>query len=88
MISTPALVRHDLGPLGLSRPITSTSWTPSYPKQSYWKVWSTSGCPPAPTILIYMQFMIYSHQKGCSKSSDVECLLKNYSIGILYMATI
>ena len=40
MIFTPALVSCLLGPLGLSGPthMTSTSWTPSYSKQSYWKL--------------------------------------------------
>ena len=30
----PVLVRHLLGPLGLSRPKAETSWTHSYSKQS------------------------------------------------------
>ena len=38
LIFTPVLVRHLLGPLSFSRPMTSTSWTHSYSKQSYWKV--------------------------------------------------
>ena len=33
---TPALVRCLVVPLGLSGPMTSTSWTHSYSKQSYW----------------------------------------------------
>ena len=37
LIFTPVLVRHLLGPPGLSRPMTSISWTHSYSKQS---------CPP------------------------------------------
>ena len=37
---TPVLVRHLLGPIGLSGPITSTYWTRSYSKHS--------GYPPAP----------------------------------------
>ena len=35
---TPVLVRRPSGPLGLSGPMTSTSWTHSYSKQSYCKV--------------------------------------------------
>ena len=38
LIFTPALVRHLLGPLGLSRLMTSTSWTHGISKQSCWKL--------------------------------------------------
>ena len=34
----PVLVRHLLGPLGLSGPMTGTSWNHNYSKQSYWKI--------------------------------------------------
>ena len=34
LIFTPVLVRRLIGPLGLSRPITSTSWTHGYSKHS------------------------------------------------------
>ena len=39
-IFTPVhvLVRHLLGPQGLSRPMTSSSWTHSHTKQSNWMV--------------------------------------------------
>ena len=33
LIFTPVLVRRLIGPPGLSRPMTSTSWTHSYSKQ-------------------------------------------------------
>ena len=39
LIFTPVLVRSFLGPPGLSRPITGTSWTHSYSKQSNWVVY-------------------------------------------------
>ena len=38
VIFTPLLVRHLLGPLGLSGSMTSTSWIHSYSKESFWKV--------------------------------------------------
>ena len=38
LIFTPVLVRRLLGPPGLSRPMTSSSWTHSYSKQFKWKV--------------------------------------------------
>ena len=38
LIFTLVLVRHLIGPPGLSRPMTSSSWTHSYSKQSNWKV--------------------------------------------------
>ena len=40
LIFTPVhvLVRRLLGPQGLSRPMTSSSWTHSYSKQSNWMV--------------------------------------------------
>ena len=36
LIFTPVLVRRLIGPPGLSRPMTSGSWTHSYSKQSNW----------------------------------------------------
>ena len=38
LIFIPVLVRRLLGHPGMSRPMTSSSWTHSYSKQSYWKV--------------------------------------------------
>ena len=38
LIFTSVLVRRLIGPPGLSRPMTSTSWTHSYSKQSNWVV--------------------------------------------------
>ena len=38
LIFTPVLVKRLIGPPGLSRPMTSTSWTHSYSKQSNWTV--------------------------------------------------
>ena len=38
LIFTPVLVRRLLSPSVLSGPMTSTSWTHSYSKQSNWKV--------------------------------------------------
>ena len=49
LIFTPVLVRRLIGPPGLLRPMTSTSWTHSYSKQSNWVLWPASGFPPAPT---------------------------------------
>ena len=49
LVFIPVLVRHFLGSLGLSGLLTNISWTHSYSKQSYWKVWPTSACLPTPT---------------------------------------
>ena len=69
MILTPVLVRHLLGPLGLSGPMTSTSWTyiatPNDPLGKY-------NLPPAahlqprthpllPTHTLYMQSMMLKY---------------------------
>ena len=45
LILPPALVRHFVGPLGLCGPMTSTSWTHSYSKQSYGRYSPPPGCP-------------------------------------------
>ena len=54
LIFTPVLVRCLLGPLGLSGPMTSTSWAHRYSKQSHSKVQPASSClylPPPLTCL-------------------------------------
>ena len=38
LLFTPVLVRRLIGPPGMSRPMTGTSWTDSYSKQSNWMV--------------------------------------------------
>ena len=48
LIFTTVLVRHRIGPLGLSGPITTNSWTHRYSKQSNWKVQPASSCLPTP----------------------------------------
>ena len=48
-IFTLVLVRCLLGPLGLSGPMTCTSWTHRTSKQSCWRLWPIPGCPPTPT---------------------------------------
>ena len=46
LIFTPVLVRSLIGPPGLSRPMTSTSWTHGYSEQSNWMVQPTPSFPP------------------------------------------
>ena len=48
LIFTPVLVRHPLGPPGLYGPMTSSSRTHSYSKQSHWKEWPTLASHPPP----------------------------------------
>ena len=51
LIFTPALMRHLLGPLDFSRPMTSTSWTYSYSKQPIGRYNPPLAThPPTPTI--------------------------------------
>ena len=49
LIFTPVLVTRLLGPPGLLRPMTGTSWTHSYSKQSNWVVQPVSSFLPTPT---------------------------------------
>ena len=51
LIFTPVLMRHLLGPPGLSGPMASTSWTHRCSKQSFWRVWPASSFPPTPPPL-------------------------------------
>ena len=51
LIFSPVLVRHLSDPSGLSGPITSTSWTPNYSKQSLWKVYLASDSPPTHPLI-------------------------------------
>ena len=48
LIFTPVLVRRLLSPSVLSGPMTSTSWTHSYSKQSYWNVYALLGLIATP----------------------------------------
>ena len=48
--SPPVLVTCLLGPPGLSGLMTSTCWTHGTSKQSCWKLYPVSDCPPTPPL--------------------------------------
>ena len=60
LIFTPVLVRHLLGSLGLSGPMTSTFWTPNSPIGRYNLPLATH-LPPPPTLPARPTFICAIH---------------------------